>query len=84
MIPDDDDFIFSRPISAPPILEFSQASLINKMPLIFESGVADIREAPQYEKFYQRNQRKHQLPPPISTVGKFLPSPVGQSRPIAI
>jgi hypothetical protein len=64
------DIMINRPASAPPSLEFSNTPFQNNA-FLFETGVVDIRESPQYEKFYHNNLSKHLLPPPFQS--DFLP-----------
>jgi len=64
------DIMINRPASAPPSLEFSNTSPFQNA-FLFETGVVDIRESPQYEKFYNNNLSKHLLPPPFQS--DFLP-----------
>jgi hypothetical protein len=64
------DIMINRPASAPPSLEFSNTPFQNNA-FLFETGVVDIRESPQYEKFYHNNLSKHMLPPPFQS--DFLP-----------
>jgi len=64
------DIMINRPASAPPSLEFSNTSPFQNA-FLFETGVVDIRESPQYEKFYHTNLSKHLLPPPFQS--DFLP-----------
>jgi len=66
----DQDIMINRPASAPPSLEFSN-TLFQNNAFLFETGVVDIRESPQYEKFYHNNLSKHLLPPPLQS--DFLP-----------
>jgi len=61
--------IINRPASAPPSLELSNTNPFHS--LLFETGVVDIRDSPQYEKFYHNNISKHLLPPPFQA--DFLP-----------
>jgi hypothetical protein len=61
-----DDIIFSRPSSAPPNLEITNSAIFGaNSSFYFENGITDIRESPQYAKFYQNNQSKLNLPPPL-------------------
>jgi hypothetical protein len=60
------DEIILRPSSAPPNLEVTNSIFANGgAAFLFENGLVDIRESPQYEKFYNTNQSKRNLPPPL-------------------
>jgi hypothetical protein len=72
------DIVISRPASAPPSLEFTTTPFQNAF--LFETGVADIRESPQYEKFYNNNPSKHLLPPPLQSSADLLSTPSQDSE----